>query len=109
MSGVDLVFKPSPHNAMADSGFWLPENPAHQSREFVKSSTFVEVSLSLVCLGLVVMLFVMPECKMAVLNLFFLPISLAGFSLGRYRARVLALFCSLGTSIVVSMNLADFT
>lgn len=109
MSGVDVAFKKSSRNAMEGSGFWLPENPAHQSREFVKSSTFVEVSLSLVCLGLVVMLFAMPGSKMAVLNLFFLPIALAGFALGRYRAGVLALFCVLGTSIVASLNLADFT
>jgi len=34
---------------------------------------------------------------------------LAGFVLGRYRAGVLALFCALGTSIVASLNLIDFT
>lgn len=109
MSVVQIASDTSARAKVAESGFWLPESSVHQSREFVKSTAFVEISLSLVCVGLMVMLFVMPGCKMAILNLFFLPIALAGFALGRYRAGILALFCALGTSIVASLGLADFT
>ena len=109
MSVFGLPVKASPCETLADRCCWLPENDANQSRDFLKSVTFVEILLSLTCLALMFMLHTMPAGKMAILNLFFLPVSLAGFALGRYRAGALALFCALGTSIVASLNLADFT
>jgi response regulator RpfG family c-di-GMP phosphodiesterase len=46
--------------------------------------------------------------KLVVLNLFFLPVVLAGFFLGRYRAGVLASFAVISASVVTALNLADF-
>jgi hypothetical protein len=109
MSVFGLPIKASPCETLADRCCWIPDDDVQQSRGFLKSSTFVEILLSLICLALMFMLHTMPGGKMAILNLFFLPVALAGFVLGRYRAGALALFCALGASIVASMNLADFT
>jgi hypothetical protein len=109
MSAIGPAAKAVSCEASADRGSLLPKSSLHQTLEFGKSAVFVEVSLGLVCVGLVVLVYKMPGYKMAVLDLFFLPIALAGFSLGRYRAGVMALFCALGTSVVASMNLDDFT
>jgi hypothetical protein len=109
MSAISPALKASPEQAATDRDRLLPKSSLHQTMEFGKSAVFVEISLGLVCLGLVALVYKMPGYKMAVLNLFFLPVALAGFSLGRYRAGVMALFCALGTSVVASTNLADFT
>jgi hypothetical protein len=108
MSAISPTVKGAPCEA-AGRGSPLSSSSLQQTMEFGKAAVFVEVSLGLVCLGLVVLVYKMPGYKMAVLNLFFLPVALAGFSLGRYRAGVTALFCALGTSVVASMNLNDFT
>jgi hypothetical protein len=47
--------------------------------------------------------------RMVVLNLFYLPVVLAAFFLGRYHAGVLALFCVMCVSIVISFNLNTAT
>jgi hypothetical protein len=109
MSAVSPAVKASRDQATTDSSRSLSGSSLHQTMEFGKSAVFVEISLGLVCLGLVVLVYKMPGYKMAVLNLFFLPVALAGFSLGRYRAGILALFSALGTSVVASTNLANFT
>jgi HD-GYP domain-containing protein (c-di-GMP phosphodiesterase class II) len=46
---------------------------------------------------------------MVILNLFFLPVVLAGFFLGRYRAGILALFCVLCASVATILRLNDVT
>ena len=46
--------------------------------------------------------------KIVVLNLFYLPVILAAFYLGRYRAAVLAFFSVLSASIVCVLCLRDF-
>jgi hypothetical protein len=109
MSQLSPTLKASPREAVTNRGSLLDNKSLHQTMEFSKSSTFVEIFLGLVCLGLVVMILIMPGYKMAILNLFFLPVALGGFALGRYRAGVMALFCVLGTSIVASMDLSHFT
>jgi hypothetical protein len=109
MSAISPALKASYDPAKSDGDRVPPRSSLQQTMEFGKSTAFVEISLGVVCLGLVVLVYKMPGYKMAVLNLFFLPIALAGFSLGRYRAGVMALFCALGTSVVASTNLADFT
>jgi hypothetical protein len=43
-----------------------------------------------------------------VLNLFFLPIVLAGFFLGRYRAGILALLCGVSVAGVVMLDTSNF-
>jgi hypothetical protein len=108
MSAISPTIKATSHESAA-GGSPLASSSVRQTMEFNKSATFVEISLGLVCLGLVALVYKMPGYKMAVLNLFFLPVALAGFSLGRYRAGIMALFCALGTSVVASMNLDDFT
>ena len=45
---------------------------------------------------------------MVVLNLFYLPVVLAGFCLGRYRAGVLALFSVVGVLVVATLDLGAF-
>jgi hypothetical protein len=46
---------------------------------------------------------------MVILNLFFLPVVLAGFFLGRYRAGTMALFSVLCASVATSLRLGDLT
>ena len=41
---------------------------------------------------------------MVVLHLFYLPVVLAAFFLGRYRAGVLALLCAIGAAVVVTLD-----
>jgi hypothetical protein len=79
------------------------------SRNVFKATIFIEITLSLVCLGLTALIFVMQGHKMVILNLFFLPVSLAGFALGRYRAGMLALFCALCASVAAAFHLSEFT
>ena len=44
---------------------------------------------------------------MVILDLFFLPVVLAGFFLGRYYAGIMALFCVISASCVTALNLMD--
>ena len=46
--------------------------------------------------------------RLVTLNLFFLPVVLAAFFLGRYTAGILAVFCVSTTSIVCVLQLDDF-
>jgi hypothetical protein len=109
MAGVGSILGGSAAQRTTKDAAMQRKSSLDETLEFGKASTFVEFSLGLVCIGLIAMVYVMPGYKMAILNLFFLPIALAGFSLGRYRAGVMALFCALGTSVVASMNLSNFT
>ena len=65
----------------------------------------LEIALILVCIGLACLLYVMQGYKMVILNLFFLPVVLGAFFLGRYRAGVLALFSAVSASLVVVLTL----
>jgi HD-GYP domain-containing protein (c-di-GMP phosphodiesterase class II) len=69
----------------------------------------LEIMLIIVCLGISCLLFVMQGYKMVVLNLFFLPVALGSACLGRYRAGVMALFCIVTASLVMSMQLGHMT
>ncbi len=66
-----------------------------------------EITLILVCLGLTCLLYTMQGYKMVILNLFFLPVALSGFFLGRYLAGLTALLCALLASCVTALCLAD--
>lgn len=68
----------------------------------------VEVILVLVTLGLVCLLQTMATHRSVVLNLFYLPVVVAGFCLGRYRAGALALLAVIATSVVVMADLNAF-
>jgi hypothetical protein len=67
----------------------------------------LEIMLSLICVALTCMLYVIHGYKMVILNLFFLPVVLAGFYLGRYRAGIMALFSVLCASVATILRLND--
>ena len=72
----------------------------HQRRLF-------ELMIIVLALGITALLFRMQGYKLVILNLYFLPVTLAGFFLGRYRAGVVAVLCVLGASLVTVMSLSD--
>ena len=61
-----------------------------------------------VVIGLTWLVFKIEVCKLVTLNLFFLPIVLGAFFLGRYSAGILAVFSVMATSLVCAMQLNDF-
>lgn len=61
-----------------------------------------EIMLVLVCLGMTTAFYVIGEYAMVALNLFFLPVLLCGYYLGRNSAGVLALLCVLSVAIVTT-------
>ncbi|HEX3656170.1 MAG TPA: HD domain-containing phosphohydrolase [Pirellulales bacterium] len=67
-----------------------------------------EIFLIIVSLGLTFLVHRMTGNKMVVLNLFFLPVVLSGFFLGRYHAGVLALLCVISASMVTALDLDQF-
>lgn len=69
---------------------------------------FLEFALIVICIGLACLLHSVSGYKMVVLNLFYLPIVLAAFFLGRYRAGVLALFSVIAATVVAALSLGDF-
>lgn len=73
-----------------------------------KDEQALEIALILVTMGLTCLMWRLTGYKLVVLNLFYLPVVLAGFFLGRYRAGVLASFAVISASIVAALNLSDF-
>lgn len=69
---------------------------------------FLEIILILVCLGLCVLLHQVGSCRMVALNLFYLPVVLAAFFLGRYRAGILAVLCVVCAAVVTALDLSNF-
>jgi hypothetical protein len=69
---------------------------------------FLEVFLTLIVVGCSSLLTSLPAAKVAVLNLYFLPIVLAGFFLGRYRAGALALLSAITAAMLISGDLQGF-
>ena len=69
---------------------------------------FLEVFLTLIVLGCSSLLTSLPAAKVAVLNIYFLPIVLAGFFLGRYRAGALALLSAITAGMLISGDLQGF-
>lgn len=74
-----------------------------------REKLFLEIMLIGICLGLTCLLYAMQGYKMVILNLFFLPVALGGFFLGRYRAGVLTVFCVISASLVTALRLADLS
>jgi uncharacterized membrane protein len=68
----------------------------------------LEIMLVLVTAGISSLLYHTGAMKVVVLNLFYLPIVLAGFFLGRYRAGVLALLAVVTATIVICMDFQGF-
>ena len=69
---------------------------------------FFEIALILVCLGLCALLYRIGGYRMVVLNLFYLPVVLAAFFLGRYRAGILAVLCVVCAVFVTALDLSNF-
>ena len=73
-----------------------------------KEKHLFEIFLIVTVLGLTALLYHTAGYKMIVLNLFFLPVVLAAFFLGRYRAGVFCVLCIVGASVVTVMDLGSF-
>lgn len=73
-----------------------------------RNERVLEIMLVVITLGLACLLHSTSGVKLMILNLFFLPVVLAGFYLGRYRAGVLALLSVVAASIVVVSDLSGF-
>lgn len=69
----------------------------------------LELMLIVVTIGMTYMAYRMGTYKMVVLNLFFLPIVLSGYYLGRTSAGVLALFCTLAVTLVITLDPSGFS
>jgi HD-GYP domain-containing protein (c-di-GMP phosphodiesterase class II) len=74
-----------------------------------KERDLLEVALIILCIGLACLLHVMQGYKMVILNLYFLPVTMGAFFLGRYRAGILALFSAIGASTVIVFGLHAVT
>ncbi len=77
-------------------------------RKQSKQERFLEIAFVLICLGLCCLLYRVAGYKMIVLNLFYLPVLLSAFFLGRYRAGVLALLCVVAAATVTALDLNNF-
>lgn len=77
------------------------------TRQVTKEQRILEICLIIVAIGLTCLLYHFNGYKMVVLNLFYLPVILGAFHLGRYRAGILALFCVVAASVAAVMNLDE--
>ncbi|QDT52943.1 hypothetical protein Pan44_09570 [Caulifigura coniformis] len=68
----------------------------------------LEIMLVLVTAAIACLLYYTEAMKIVVLNLFYLPIVMAGFFLGRYRAGVLALLAVVTATIVICIDFTGF-
>jgi hypothetical protein len=75
------------------------------SRKKPEPEVYLEIILILACLGLCCLLYRVGPCRTVVLNLFYLPVVLAAFYLGRYRAGILALLCVICAAVVTALDL----
>ncbi len=75
------------------------------SRKKTTEQRILEIALILICVALCCLLYRVGPYRMVVLNLFYLPVVLAAFYLGRYLAGVLALLCVVCAAVVTAMDL----
>jgi hypothetical protein len=73
-----------------------------------QSKRITEASLIVICGALTAMLFLADGYKMVILNLYYLPVVLAAFYLGRHRAGILAFFCVMLATVVAASELRGF-
>jgi HD-GYP domain-containing protein (c-di-GMP phosphodiesterase class II) len=78
----------------------LARKSSHQQR-------LLELMIIVLTVGITALLYRIQVYRLVILNLYFLPVTLSGFFLGRYRAGVIAVLSVLGASIVASMHLSD--
>jgi hypothetical protein len=74
-----------------------------------RDERILEVMLILLAVGLACLVYKIEGYKLVTLNLFFLPVVLGAFFLGRYIAGILAVFCVMATSLICALQLNDFS
>lgn len=74
-----------------------------------RDQRILEIILILLTVGLTCLVYKSEGYKLVTLNLFFLPVVLGAFFLGRYVAGILAVFCVMATSLVCAIELNDFS
>lgn len=74
-----------------------------------RDQRILEVILILLAVGLTCLVYKTEGYKLVTLNLFFLPVVLGAFFLGRYVAGILAVFSVMATSLVCAIELNDFS
>ncbi len=84
----------------------LPATSQAKDGRLKKEQVTLEIAIIISSLGLSCLLYQMQSYKLVILNLFFLPVVLSGFFLGRYLAGITALFCFMSASIVIVLNLS---
>jgi hypothetical protein len=75
------------------------------SRKRTNEQRILEFALIAICVALCCLLYRVGPYRMVVLNLFYLPVVLAAFFLGRYLAGVLALLCVVCAAVVTALDL----
>jgi HD-GYP domain-containing protein (c-di-GMP phosphodiesterase class II) len=78
------------------------------STKLNKDRNVFEIMLIVVTLGMTYLLYQMGGHKMVALNLFFLPIVLSGYYLGRTSAGILALFSTLSVTVATTLDSTGF-
>ena len=73
-----------------------------------RDQRILEIMLILVTIALTCLVYKVEGCKLVTLNLFFLPVVLCAFFLGRYSAGILAVFSVMTTSLVCALQLNEF-
>jgi hypothetical protein len=74
-------------------------------RKKTTEQRIMEAALILICVSLSCLLYRVGPYRLVVLNLFYLPVVLAAFFLGRYLAGVLALLCVVSAAVVTALDL----
>ena len=69
----------------------------------------LECMLIAITIALTFLVYKTDGYKLITLNLFYLPVVLSGFFLGRYSAGILAVFCVMTTSLVCALQLNEFS
>ncbi len=76
--------------------------------KLAKDRLFFEIMLILLALAMTCLLHELGGYKMVILNLYFLPVVLSGYYLGRTSAGVLALFSAISVSVVTTLDSNGF-
>ncbi len=78
------------------------------NEKLTKERSTFEIMLIVVTLGMTYLVYQMGGYKLVALNLFFLPIVLSGYYMGRTSAGVLALFCALSVTVATTLDPSGF-
>ena len=78
-------------------------------REAKRERLILELMLIAISIALTCLVYKSDGYKISTLNLFYLPVVLSGFFLGRYSAGILAVFCVMTTSMVCALQLDEFS